>query len=99
MQRSQKIILLLKSARLDVVYIITEQPSILFFFQSVNQTSVDDYPYIPLSYQQVNERSPVTYKGFFLSQSMGDAIKNCSYRDYYKRILSVRKQCMEAMHA
>lgn len=94
--------LLLKSAKLELVYIITEQPAILFFFHSANQVSTNGKPYIPLSHHQVNKSSPVTHKGFFISSKIADMLENCSFKDYYKIILKARKQTkkgMEITHA
>lgn len=74
------------------VYVVTEQPALLYFFQYVNLYSDMSDCYVPMAYQQINPSSPYTYKGLILSDPMVKAIGECNYKQYYKQVLSARKK-------
>ncbi|GAL33331.1 N-(3-hydroxybutanoyl)-L- homoserine lactone synthase LuxM [Vibrio maritimus] len=86
------IALFMKQVGMKGVYVITEQPALLYFFQSVNLYSDDPDCYVPMTYQQITPTKPYTYKGLILSDPMVKAIGECNYKQYYKQVLSARKK-------
>lgn len=82
----------MKQVGIKGVYAITEQPALLYFFQSVNLYSDLNDCYVPMTYQQINPTAPQTYKGLILSAPMVKAIGECNYKQYYKRVLLARKR-------
>ncbi|MGR5284395.1 acyl-homoserine-lactone synthase [Vibrio maritimus] len=86
------IALFMKQVGMKGVYVITEQPALLYFFQSVNLYSDDPDCYVPMTYQQITPAKPYTYKGLILSDPMVKAIGECNYKQYYKQVLSARKK-------
>ncbi|CAH0527009.1 acyl-homoserine-lactone synthase [Vibrio hippocampi] len=76
----------------QAVYIITEQPAIRYFFESVNNAYADVSPYVSVCEFKVSEYAPVTEQGIYFSHPMSQAISQCDYKGYYQRVLSVRKQ-------
>ncbi len=86
------IALFMKQVGMKGVYVITEQPALLYFFQSVNLYSEDPDCYVPMTNQQITPTKPYTYKGLILSDPMVKAIGECNYKQYYKQVLSARKK-------
>ncbi|KXF82323.1 acyl-homoserine-lactone synthase [Enterovibrio coralii] len=76
---------------LEVAYTIVEQPSILSFYQSVNEDTETTLPYVSLCYQRVEGTGLTTFQGIVFTTPMGEAFKQCSFREYNKRIISMRR--------
>lgn len=77
---------------LEVAYTIVEQPSILNFYCSVNDDSKKTLPYVSLCEQKVEGTDLTTYQGLVFTGPMSQTFKLCSFRDYNKRIIRMRKQ-------
>jgi acyl homoserine lactone synthase len=86
------IALFMKQVGMRGVYVITEQPALLYFFQSVNLYTDEPDCYVPMTFQQINPTKPYTYKGLILTNPMVKAIGDCNYKQYYKQVLSARKK-------
>ncbi|GMQ48356.1 acyl-homoserine-lactone synthase [Vibrio sp. 10N] len=86
------IALFMEQVGIKGVYVITEQPALLYFFQSVNLYSDEPDCYVPMTYLRINPTKPYTYKGLILSNPMVKAIGECNYKQYYKQVLSARKK-------
>ncbi|USH01154.1 acyl-homoserine-lactone synthase [Grimontia kaedaensis] len=76
---------------LEVAYTIVEQPSILGFYQSVNNDSNNILPYVAVCKQHVAGTALTTYQGIVFTGPMSQAFEENSFRDYNKRIISMRK--------
>lgn len=76
---------------LEVAYTIVEQPSILGFYQSINNDSKHFLPYVALCQQKVAGTTLTTYQGIVFTGPMSQAFEKNSFRDYNKRIISMRK--------
>ncbi|NGN97424.1 autoinducer synthase [Grimontia sp. S25] len=84
---------------LEVAYTIVEQPSILGFYQSVNNDSKNILPYVALCQQQVAGTALTTYQGVVFTGPMSQAFEENSFRDYNKRIISMRKLARASANA
>ncbi|MDD1791795.1 acyl-homoserine-lactone synthase [Enterovibrio sp. ZSDZ42] len=77
---------------IEAAYTIVEQPSILGFYQSVNNDGDGTLPYVSLCHQKVEGTALTTYQGIVFTGPMSQAFEQCSFRDYNKRIIAMRKQ-------
>ncbi|WP_325892851.1 acyl-homoserine-lactone synthase [Grimontia sp. NTOU-MAR1] len=84
---------------LEVAYTIVEQPSILGFYQSVNNDSNNILPYVSICKQQVAGTALTTYQGIVFTGPMSQAFEENSFRDYNKRIVSMRKLARASANA
>ncbi|WP_407333016.1 acyl-homoserine-lactone synthase [Enterovibrio sp. 27052020O] len=84
---------------LEAAYTIVEQPSILAFYGSINNDSNGALPYVSLCQQQVAGTGLTTYQGIVFTGPMSQAFEQCSFRDYNKRIIKMRKQARTAENA
>ncbi|MDF2186183.1 acyl-homoserine-lactone synthase [Grimontia hollisae] len=76
---------------LEVAYTIVEQPSIIGFYQSINNDSNHILPYVALCQQKVAGTALTTYQGIVFTGPMSQAFEENSFRDYNKRVISMRK--------
>lgn len=89
---TKELMIALNSVGLRAVYIITEQPAIRYFFESVNLSYREVSPYVSLCEFKVSDETPVTEQGIYFSEPMSQAIAKCDYKAYYQKVISVRKQ-------
>ncbi|WP_028025729.1 acyl-homoserine-lactone synthase [Enterovibrio calviensis] len=84
---------------IEAAYTIVEQPSILGFYQSVNNDGNGTLPYVPLCHQKVEGTALTTYQGIVFTGPMSQAFEACSFRGYNKRIIAMRKQARVSTNA
>ncbi|MEZ8130387.1 autoinducer synthase [Enterovibrio norvegicus FF-33] len=84
---------------LEAAYTIVEQPSILAFYGSVNNDSKGTLPYVSICQQKVEGTDLTTYQGIVFTGPMSQAFEHCSFRDYNKRIIKMRRQARTAENA
>ncbi|PSU23708.1 acyl-homoserine-lactone synthase [Photobacterium kishitanii] len=83
---------------LKIAYTIVEQPSILGFYHSVNSEICEISPYISVCSQHVEGTKLKTYQGIVLTEVMSKIFKECNFRSYNKRIITMRKLERTGIH-
>ena len=81
-----------------LVFTIIEQPSMILFYQALNRDSHTEFPYINTAYQDVNESGLVTYKGFWLTKRLSRFFNQNNFKNYKKKIISMRRAAREIVN-
>ena len=82
----------------DIVFTIIEQPTMILFYNALNQDPHLMPSYINTGYQDVNGNGCITYKGFWLTKCINEGFKKNSYKDYKKKIVAMRKVMRETVN-
>lgn len=97
--QSQKMLMnILNEQGKHLVFTIIEQPSMILFYQALNRDSHTEFPYINTAYQDVNESGLVTYKGFWLTKRLSGFFNQNNFKNYKKKIISMRREARETVN-
>lgn len=75
----------------DMIFSIIEQPSMILFYQSINQLEPLKTPFIFTSSQDINSSGLITYKGICLTKNASYVFNQYNFKEYNVKIIQRRK--------